>query len=82
MMKSANCFGFVAVGLGLAMMPVVLPSEGGAFCRPTDFCVPLPVSLSDDPAPEQAPQLSAARPSIGASVSLSSLNGSSVSYRV
>src|SRR5260370_596367 len=79
--KAAQRFG-VVLGVGLTVVSVWSPSEGGAFCRPTDFCAPLPISLGDEPAPARAPQLTGVRAVAGSSVSVSGLlAGSSVSYR-
>jgi len=70
----------VVVGIGWAAA-AVLPSEGGAFCRPTEMCAPPPIPIGDEPAGNSVPQLFKARAVVGSSVSVSSLSGSSVSYR-
>lgn len=67
----------------LTVPSVWLPSEGGLFCSPaTEVCEQQPVSFSDEPAPERAPQLMSELILAGSSVSLASLSSSSVSYRI
>jgi hypothetical protein len=72
--------GLVVVGIG-STAAAVLPSEAGAFCRPTEMCAPPPMSTGDEPAGHSVPQLFKARTGIGSSVSVSSLSSSSVSFR-
>jgi hypothetical protein len=73
--------GLAVLGVGWTVSTVVLPPEGGAFCRPTEMCAPPPMPIGDEPADNSVPQLFKARVVIGSSVSLSSLSASSVSFR-
>jgi hypothetical protein len=73
----------ILVIAGLIVPSVWLPREGGLSCAPaTEMCAQQPVSFSDEPAPERAPRLMREPAVAGSSVSVSSLSGSSVSYRI
>jgi hypothetical protein len=73
----------VLVITALTVPSMWLPSEGSLFCTPaTEVCEQQPVSFSDEPAPERAPQLMSELTVAGSSVSMSSLSGSSVLYRI
>jgi hypothetical protein len=64
----------VILSLGWTASAVVLPSEDGAFCQPTEMCGPPPTTVWDEQVPEHAPA-----PMFGAvaSSSVSSVNLSS-----
>jgi hypothetical protein len=68
--------------LGLTAPSLWLPPESDLSCTPTvEMCAQQPVLFSDEPAPEGAPRLMSEPAVAGSSVSVSSLNGGSVSYR-